>query len=316
MLLGHTSSTYVPTRSAPTSETIQCIKYKTGYLRFPNEGNTIPDGVQQFYILPAQRREFKTVDYPHLFVLGLKDTDRKEPLLGILELNPGEYYNSHTITTRYMEQQNGGEFVIIMSGALMYDGSRVTFSDESGHFYMHFVRELKKRYGEEGYVNYITRELQPIMQQCFGEIPVVFQKYTGGQGMLFNNGEAPDADIPEHVQRFRQRVCKVKARTYHVHPDEVSCRENNFPGPDFCDDDVELLPKIQVARKAKEASSRKILEDPLVASIYSKYELKQHITDDEIRILSSKAGRTVTYIIPSARNTYIRVALNTLGLLP
>ena len=317
MLLGYPSSKY----SGQLRKTGGCLKYKTGYVRLPVEKDeyNLPPGVQQFYYLPEDLKLFReqAVNYPCMFVLGVKDMVSKTPILGLLEFNPDEYYNSHTIVTRYMEKRNQGEFIIVMSGELLWNGTNVLFSDDSGHFYMYFIEELEKTIGKEAYVPYITERLQPLIQACFSGIPTVFRKH--GTFKIYAGGEDPDSQETAniYVPRLRSRVCSLgsKAREYFVYPDKETCTANTFHGPNFCSGDTEMTQKIQAARKQKQASGNVLLQNTRTKQLADK-ALAKNITDSELVELLKLTDLPAMPVSAGVKGTLIGRALRKLGIKP
>jgi hypothetical protein len=254
------SSTY----TGALASTTHCIPYKRGFLKFPHLNlKAIPAGVQQFYFLPKMFLEFfreAVVGHPYMFVLGLL---QKSPILGVLEFNPYEYYNSHTLVTRYMESITG-EFDIIMSGELMYDGDRIIFSDESGHFYKYFAKDMIKNDGA-GYIKYINNVVKPILQMAFKGHPVRFEQFRG-EPIIYKGISAPE-NRAEYMQVFRKRVCKQRDRPqnlFRIYPDERACNFKRYPGPDFCKSDDEIDEEVQKvieeARTARQRSQRQVMQ--------------------------------------------------------
>jgi hypothetical protein len=158
-----------------------CIELPQG--GFVKLSSTFKDELEQlndiYYEFP--KNKFKSLpNGPYFFVLN--KSGKTKYRLGLIEVNPAEYFTYHytLITLMAIKNKNNKIEPFIISGELVKDNNNITWSDFSGTYKdlnMGAIKEdaltkysLKKTISnDEKYIKYINSEINPIMETLLGK---------------------------------------------------------------------------------------------------------------------------------------------------
>ena len=283
--------------NAPAKEDNYCVPYLGGFIKL--EGTFLEnEELITHYELNTNVDSIKFNEIPdgqYFFVIGY-DAKISNLRLGLVAVNPSEFYSYHYSLLTLMIKKNPNLNMVMSGEFRKYDNNTLSYSDESGTYLSANYKEVLKYIGgDTNYKQWVDKNISPMFTKLTGAKHIDFMPYGGGKSKLVNN------KTKNVINSFAVK-CRLKDNKKLVYVSYRDCLLKKNPIGNICENLEDLRKKIvDQERLIKERG------DVIPTELRARWDNNRaSLTDDDLLTLFTILKVPVIPINPSTRNVIIR----------
>ena len=263
-------------------------KYDNYCIQLPQGGfiklsSDFKDELEQLYDIYYEFPKNKLKSLPNgQYFFVLNKSSKTKYRLGIIEVNPSEYYTYHytLVTIMAIKNKNNQIEPFIIAGELVKYNNTITWSDFSGTYkdfnydaiMDHALTKYslaKKTPNIDKYIKYINSEINPVMETLLGE-PCNFESFK----------ELIDAGDQATMSNYLKSCTRINHNKL-IFFNKDDCSKNNKSLGNICDLDKFYL-KYNQEMKTRRARIIDAIHIPIFKKAVHNYK---ELSNDELKIL-------------------------------
>ena len=284
--------------NAPAKEDKYCVPYLGGFIKL--DGTFLEnEDLIIFYELNTDVDSIKFNEIPdgqYFFVIGY-DTKISNLRLGLIGVNPSEFYSYHYSLLTLMIKKNPN-LNMVMSGEFRKDDNNtLSYSDESGtYLYANYKELIKYIGGDTNYKQWVNENISPMFTKLTGAKHIEFIPNGGGKSKLVNN-------TTKNVLNSFALRCRLKDKKKLVYVSSRDCMFKQNSIGNICDDSEDLRKKIEDHKRLIKERG-----DEIPPELRAKWDNNNQddLTDNDLLTLFNILKVPVIPIGPTTRKLIIR----------